>query len=339
MSSILRQAAAARDVTSAEMLARWHGGRRGPGLGWPDGRAGQGGTGARAHDRLARLRRERGRAPERLRRLREARPAGRHGHRASDEGEALARRGGRDRDRPPGRAAPGGAVRSLPGVRRLPLPGSRVRGAARGEGRPGRGRARADRTPVRIRAGAGRPGRVALPLPQQARVLVHPDAGRPGARVPPGGPLGRGARPRALLADDRPRQRDSRRRANVGAGRGAAGVRPGGADRLPPTPGRARGAQHRPGARHARDGARGIGRGRAAGRRAAALPGGALDPLGRERPARRGDEPPDAAPLGRAVDRGGASSGCGSACGRTPSSRRTRRCARCSTGWRATTRS
>src|SRR5205085_3536345 len=41
-------------------------------------------------------------------------------------------------------------------------------------------------------------------------------------------------------------------------------------------------------------------------RGAAPLPGGALDPLGRERHARRGHEPPDEAPLGGGRDRGGA---------------------------------
>ena len=44
-----------------------------------------------------------------------------------------------------------------------------------------------------------------------------PARGRPDARVPQGGPLGRGARDRALLAHDRPRQRDPQRGARVGA--------------------------------------------------------------------------------------------------------------------------
>ena len=83
--------------------------------------------GARAHDRLARLRRERRRAPRRLRRLRAARPAGRHGAGARHEGAAPPRRGGRDRDRHARAGARRGAVRALPGVRRLPLPGSRLR--------------------------------------------------------------------------------------------------------------------------------------------------------------------------------------------------------------------
>ena len=51
------------------------------------------GRGARARDRLARLRRERRRAAGRLRRLRAARAAGRPRARARDEGEAQPRRG------------------------------------------------------------------------------------------------------------------------------------------------------------------------------------------------------------------------------------------------------
>ena len=63
------------------------------------GRARPSRPGARAQDRVARLRRERRRAPERLRRLRPARAAGRHRARAGDEGEAQPRRGARDRGR------------------------------------------------------------------------------------------------------------------------------------------------------------------------------------------------------------------------------------------------
>ena len=51
--------------------------------------------------------------------------------------EALADRGAR-----PGAGARRRAVRALPGLRRLPLPGSRLRGADRGEGVAGAGRAR-----------------------------------------------------------------------------------------------------------------------------------------------------------------------------------------------------
>ncbi len=65
-----------------------------------------------------------------------------------------------------------------------------------------------DRRPA---ARADRPCRVSVPLPQQARVLVHRDGGRACARVPSRRPLGRGARDRGVPAHDRPRQRDPRR--------------------------------------------------------------------------------------------------------------------------------
>ena len=150
------------------------------------------------------------------------------------------------------------------------------------------------------------PAVVAVLLPQQDGVLVHADAGRPDARLPQGRPLGRGARDRALLAHDRPRQRDPERRARVGARGGARGVRPGGAARLPPAPRRPRGPEHRPGARDARDRAGGEVRDRLLRRGPAPLPGGALDPLGDQRHAGRGHEPAVDAALGRGRDRGGA---------------------------------
>ena len=62
-----------------------------------------------------------------------------------------------------------------------------------------------------------RPGRVAVPLPQQARVLVRSGAGRARARLPPRRALGRGARHPRVLADHRARQRRSRRGPRVGA--------------------------------------------------------------------------------------------------------------------------
>ena len=71
------------------------------------------------------------------------------------------------------------------------------------------------------------PGGRGLPLPQQARVLVRADAGRGRARLPQGGPLGRGARHRALLAHDRPRERRATRGARLGPRGGATRLRPG----------------------------------------------------------------------------------------------------------------
>ena len=101
--------------------------------------------GGRAPGRLARLRRQRRRAAERLRRLRPARASGRPRARAGDEGEARLRRGADDRGARPVAAARRSAVRALPRLRRLPLPGSRLRGAGRGEARPGARCAEADR--------------------------------------------------------------------------------------------------------------------------------------------------------------------------------------------------
>ena len=74
---------------------------------------------------------------------------GRHGSRTCDQGEAEPRRGGRGRGRRARRAARRGALRALPGLRRLPLPGSRLRGAARGQGR--------SRSRTRSRASAASP--------------------------------------------------------------------------------------------------------------------------------------------------------------------------------------
>ena len=70
-------------------------------------------------------------------------------------------------------------------------------------------------------------------------------------------------------------------------------------------------------------------------RRAAADPRGARDPLGGQRPPGRGDEPADARALGRGCDRGGDARPAASGCGRTRSSRRTRRCASACTAGRA----
>ena len=175
-----------------------------------------------------------------------------------DEGQARLRRGdSRPRCVAAGRAAGRRAVRRT--TPRAAAAASRISPTRR---RSRRSRSRSRDALVRIgarRRTAARgdpPGRVAVPLPQQARVLVHRHAAGRGARLPPGRALGRGARGRALLADHRARQRDPRDGAGLGAGGGAAGVRPGRADRLPAPPRRARGAQHRPGARPARHRAR-----------------------------------------------------------------------------------
>ena len=128
-----------------------------------------------------------------------------------------------------------------------------------------------------------------------------------------------------LLAHHRPRQRDPERGPRLGARGEARRVRPGRADRLPAPPRRPRGAQHRPGARPARHRAGREVRARLLRRGAAPLPGGALDPLGRQRHAVRGDEPAHDPALGRGRDRGGAARAPLPRSVRTPSSRRTRR--------------
>ena len=71
--------------------------------------------------------------------------------------EALASRGRRG-----GSAAGRRPLRALPNLRRLPVPGSRLRGAARSEGGAGRGGASPDRQSRRPPARADRPGRVAV---------------------------------------------------------------------------------------------------------------------------------------------------------------------------------
>src|SRR3546814_17058363 len=60
-------------------------------------------------------------------------------------------------------------------------------------------------------------------------------------------------------------------------------------DRLSPPPRHPRGAEHRSGARHARDGARREVRARLPRRGAEALPGGEVDPLGDQRLSRRSE--------------------------------------------------
>ena len=129
-----------------------------------------------------------------------------------------------------------GTVPPLRDLRRLPLPGSCLRGAGRGQGDPGAGGADASR---RLRGAARRGDRARtldLRLPEQARVLVRGWGGRSRARVPPSRPLGRGDRRPGVPADDRRRQRDPRSRQAVGTGGRARAVRPGHANRVPAAP-------------------------------------------------------------------------------------------------------
>ena len=263
--------------------------------------------GARAHDRLARLRRERRRAPRRLRRLRAARPAGRHRPRARDEGAAPPRRGDRDR----GRSRPGPQRVEAPCAHYPACGGCRFQDLAYDAQVATKEQWVADSLQRlagldRPAARADRAGGVAVPLPQQDGVLVRAERRRADARPAPGGPLGRGARrsSECWLTSDvgnaiRNRVREWAREEKLPAydqetheGYLRHLVRP-------------RGPQHRPGARAARDRARRALRPRAPDRGADRVPRGALDPLVGEPRRRRGDEPADRAPLGRGRDRGG----------------------------------
>ena len=98
------------------------------------------------------------------------------------------------------------------------------------------------------------------------------DTGRPRARLPPRRPLGRGARHPKVLAHDRPRERDPRGGARLGARAAPRGVRPGRAHRLPAPPRRPRGAKHGSGARPARHGSRQARRRTASSPRSSASP-------------------------------------------------------------------
>ena len=167
------------------------------------GRASSQRRGARAPHRLARLRRERGVAARRIRRLRPRRRAGRRRSSAGHEGEARLRRRRRDRARRPSASRVDAPCRHFGSLRRLPLPGPRLRRAGRGEGAPGARRARPDRSLRRPAARADRPRRVAVRVPEQARVLVHDDRRRRRPRVPSRRALGRGDRHRGVPADDR----------------------------------------------------------------------------------------------------------------------------------------
>ena len=147
----------------------------------------------------------------------------------------------------PGPGPGRGAVQALRDVRRLPVPGPRVRAPGRGEARAGTRRAR---PPRRLRDAAARADRsraLGLPLSEQARVLVRAGRGRARARLPSRGPLGRGDRRRGVPPDHRGRQRGARRRRGLGAVGGARAVRPGHAERLPAPPRRPRGPEHGPG--------------------------------------------------------------------------------------------
>ena len=146
-------------------------------------------------------------------------PSRRHGARARDEGAAQPRRGDRDRGRRDRRRrastrrarttrrAAAAASRISPTRRSSPPRTARVEDSLARIGRPRRAAARADRR---------RPSRV-FHYRNKMEYSFAPDRRRAGARPPPRRALGRGARDRALLADDRPRQRDPQHDPRLGA--------------------------------------------------------------------------------------------------------------------------
>ena len=157
----------------------------------------------------------------------------------------------------PGRGARRRAVRALPRLRRLPFPGSRLRGSGRGEGGPGSRRAAAHRRARRRR-------RSSRSVPAESPFHYRNKLEYSFTQTPDGPALGfhRAGRwdevldDRDVLADDRPRQRDPRRRPGLGARGAARAYDQTDARGLPPPSRRPRGPQHRPGARRARDRAR-----------------------------------------------------------------------------------
>ena len=255
-----------------------------------------------------------------------ARPAGRHRARPRDEGAAPPRRGGRDRGAR--RRARSGSRRRAPTTPPAAAAASRISPTRRSSRRSTPGsRTRCGGSPgsPSRRSSRSSPAEERLPLPQQDGVLVRARPGRPGARPAPRRPLGRGARDRALLAHDRPRQRDPQRDARLGA----------------------RGAARRPTTRRPREGYLRhlvVREGRNTGQALVQLvthererfdrerlievltrvPRGALDPLDGQRHAGRGDEPADASCSGARRRSRRSSAACASASGRTRSCRRTR---------------
>ena len=271
---------------------------------------------ARAHDRLARVRRQRRRAPERLRRLRPPRAAGRpvrarvtkvkRGFAEALATEVLEPSAQRVEAPCAHYPACGGCrFQDLDYAEQPEAKAAQLRDALSGS-------AAIAEPPLEPIVPASSP----FFYRNKMEYSFTQTAGRADARLPQGGPLGRGARGRALLAHDRPRQRDPERRARLGARGRARRVRPGRSSAATcATSSSARAATPGQALVHARDRPRREVRDRLLRRGAAPLPRGALDPLGGERHARGGDEPAVDAPLGRGRDRGGAAAACASASG------------------------
>ena len=255
-----------------------------------------------------------------------ARAAGRHRPRARDEGAAPPRRGGwRSRSSTPGPqrveapcahfpACGGCRFQDLAYEAQLAAKQAWVEDSLRRIAGHRRAAARADR---RRRGG--------LRLPQQDGVLVRARrrtarssaCTAPAAGTRCSGSSAAGSRPTSAT---RSATRCATGRARSGSRRTTRPTGKGYLRHLVVREGR----EHRPGARPARHPRARALRPRAADRGADAVPGGALDPLGGQRHAGRGDEPADASCSGATRRSRRSSAACASACGRTRSCRRTR---------------
>ena len=268
------------------------------------------GRGGRAPHRLARVRRERRRPTRRLRRVRARRPSRRSRPRPRDEGEARIRRGDpyraararawSGRRRRAGTSATCGGCRfqDLAYERQLDAKHEQVRDALV---RLGRLRGSPPLEPIVPGAlGATAIGTSSSTRSRSERTgssLGFHRAGRWDEVIDV---------EECLLTTD-VGQRDPRGGRRSGRGRGPRAVRPGDAERATSAISSSARAGTRarllvllvtaPGERFDAD---------FLIETLTRVPGGPLDPLGGERPAGRGDEPADEAPVGRGVDRGGA---------------------------------
>ena len=220
-----------------------------------------------------------------------------------------------------------GAVRALRRLRRLSLPGSRVRRAARAKERAGRGTRSCGSAHRRAAARADRPCR-ARSTGYRNKLEYSFTAGggrrwRSASTAPGAGTRSSTSRSacsrRTSGTRSGSRSRDWAREERLEPYDQATGKR------LSAPPRRPRGAEHGPGARRARDRAGGAVRVGLPRRRAPAVPRGPLDPLGDQRHAGRADQPPDARCSGATTRSRRRSSACGSASGRPRSCRRTPR--------------
>ena len=230
-------------------------------------------------------------------------------------------------------------LRPFPGLRRLPLPGSRLRRAARDEGGAGARRARPARRHRRAAARADRPGRVAVSATatsSSTRSRPRPTGRRSASTAPAAGTRCS----RSSAASSRPTSA-TRSATPCGTGRARRGSSPYGqatADGLSPAPRRAGGPEHGPGARPARHRARARSSRPATSSRCCAASRRCARSTGRSTtsPAEVTNLPTRCS--GARMRSRRSSSASASACGRTRSCRRTRRWRSGCTSWRSSSR-